>query len=168
MTRALFFFVFFVGAVAATPDPVLSADGLGPVTIGMNTDQLKQALNRRLPYAGGCQAFLSPTKDLTGLSLVIDDGFLTRIDVEFYGTDSRPLAVKTEAGIGLKSSEEDLRNAYAGRTRIQPAPLDPSWHSIYVDWTGHTRGMVFETDGKSVKSIRVGEYAAISNRESCK
>jgi hypothetical protein len=134
----------------------------------MSTDQLKQVLSRRLPYIGGCQTMLSPSKELTGVSLVIDADFLTRIDVEFYGTDPRPLAIKTEADIGLKSSEEDLLRAYAGRTRIQPAPLDPSWHTVYVDWTGHTRGMIFETDGKTVKSIRVGGYSAISSREPCK
>jgi hypothetical protein len=168
MTRALVFFAFFAGAAVAAPVPVLSADGIGPIAIGMSTDQLKQVLKRRLPYAGGCQALLSPTTDLTGISLVIDAGYLTRIDVEFYGTDPRPLAIKTEAGIGLKSSEDDLDNAYAGRARTQPAPLDPSWHTVYVDWTGHSRGMIFETDGKTVKSIRVGGYAAISSREPCK
>jgi hypothetical protein len=168
MTRALFFFVLLAGAAAAAPGQTLSANGLGPVTIGMNTDQLKLALQTRIPYAGGCRIALAPTKDTIGVSFVIDGGYLTRIDVDFYGTDPHPLAIKTEAGIGLTSSEEDLMKAYAGRTRILPAPLDPSWHTIHVATADRARGMVFETDGKTVKSIRVGEYPAISYPDACK
>jgi hypothetical protein len=168
MTRALLFFVLLAGAAAAAPGQTLSADGLGPVTIGMNTDQLKQALQGRLPYPGGCRVLLSPTKDTIGVSLVIDNGHLARIDVDFYGTDPHPVAIKTEAGIGLTSSEEDLLKAYAGRTRLMPAPLDPSWHTIHVATADRARGMVFETNGKTVKSIRVGEYPAISYPDACK
>lgn len=168
MKRALLFAVLFAGAATAAPNQSLSANGFGPVTIGMNTDQLKQALRSRLAYAGGCQVALSPTKDMTGVSLVVDGGHVTRIDVDFYGTDPQPQAIKTEAGIGLTSREEDLLKAYAGHTRILPAPLDPSWHTIHVASADGARGMVFETDGKTVKSIRVGEYPAISYPDTCK
>jgi hypothetical protein len=168
MTRALLFLVLLAGAAAAAPDQTLSANGLGPVGIGMNTDQLKVALQTRLPYPGGCRVLISPTKDTIGVSFVIDGSRVIRIDVDFYGTDPHPLAIKTETGIGLASREEDLLKAYAGQTRVLPASLDPSWHTIHVATADHARGMVFETDGKTVKSIRVGEYPAISYPDACK
>jgi hypothetical protein len=36
-----------------------------------------------------------------------------------------------------------------------------------VDTPDHTRGMIFETDGKTVKSLRVGEYPSIENPAGC-
>jgi len=149
---------------------VLSPDGIGPATVGINVDHLQNALQEKLTYDGArhgdCSRITNKNLAPMGLSFTIESGYLTRVNVEFYGTDPRPLLFKTEAGIGLGSREEDLLKAYPG-ARLKPNPADPTWHTVIAESPDHTRGMVFETNGQTVKSIRVGDYRAISHLNEC-
>ena len=101
-----------------------------------------------------------------GLSFTIESGYLTRVNVEFYGTDPRSLLIKTEAGIGLGSREEDVLKAYP-RAKVNPNPADPTWHTIIAEAPDRTRGIVFETNGKTVKSMRAGATPAINFANGC-
>ena len=149
---------------------VLSQDGIGLAKVGINIDQLQKVIQEKLAYDparnGDCSLITNKHLGPMGLSFTIESGYLTRVNVEFYGTDPRPLLFKTEAGIGLGSREEDLLKAYPG-ARIKPNPADPTWHTVIAESPDHTRGMVFETNGQTVKSIRVGDYRAISHLNEC-
>jgi hypothetical protein len=149
---------------------VLSQDGIGPATVGMKIDQLQKAIRETLAYDpvsnNGCSQLTNKHLGPMGLSFTLEAGYLTRVDVEFYGTDPRPRLFKTEAGIGLGSREEDLLKAYPG-ARIKPNPADPSWHTVIAENPEHTKGMVFETNGQTVKSIRMGNFRAISHLKQC-
>lgn len=172
MKHVLLFAVLFAGsAFGASPDNLLSADGLGTIEIGMQLDRLERVVRTKLaynPYANhGCSPVTTLELEPRGISFTIDSKRLTRINLEFYGTDPRPLAIKTEAGVGLGSPEEDVTKAYGSRVRIKPNAADPTWHTLYVDAPDHSRGIIFETDGKTVKSVRAGEYPSISNQVPC-
>lgn len=172
MKRALLFVVLFASCgTASGADPLLTNDGLGNVRVGMQIDRLERAVHSALPYNPyanhGCSVVTAPEVEPFGISYVIEQKILTRINVDFYGSDPRPLTIKTEAGVGLGSAEGDVTKAYGSRVRIAPNAADPTWHTLYVDEPDHTRGIIFETDGKKVKSIRVGEYPSITNQVSC-
>ncbi len=171
MKRAFLFAVLFAGSGVASAAAVLSANGYGDVKIGMKIDQVERVLHSTLaynPYANhGCSITFNAQMEPYGISYVIDNKVLTRINLDFTTTDERVLTVKTDTGIGLRSPEEDVMKAYAGRVRVQPNSGDPSWHTLYVDEPDQSRGIVFETDGKKVKSIRAGAYPAITYQEPC-
>jgi hypothetical protein len=174
MKRAMFLVALAAcGGIAfgAGPDNVLTADGLGSIEIGMPLDRLERAVRAKVaynPYANhGCSVTTTPELEPRGLSLVMEDKKLARINLEFYGTDPRPLAIKTDTGVGLASPEEDVIKAYGSRVLVKPNAADTTWHTLYVDAPDHSRGIIFETDGKKVKSIRAGAYPAITNQIAC-
>jgi len=149
---------------------VLSVDGIGNIKIGMNPEMMERYLHEKTPYNQfanhGCSQFTTQKLEPTGISFMMEKKRLTRINVEFYGTDPRPLAVKTEAGIGLGSAEEDVLKAYPGAI-IKANPADPTWHTVVAETPDHSRGLIFETDGKTVKSMRAGENPAIAYINGC-
>jgi len=156
---------------AAVPVAPLSLDGMGEVKFGMSVDDLERALNDAMPYSPyanhGCSVVTVASSEAWGLSYTIEDNQLMRINVEYYGSDQRAQPIRTDTGVGLGSSEEDVTKAYAGRIRITPNPEDPAWHTLTVDAPDHARGIIFETDGKAVKSFRAGLYPAVGLPSSC-
>jgi hypothetical protein len=174
MKRILYVAVLCAVCAAAwgeEPNRALSALGLGDIEIGIPVDKLERMVHGKVPYNPfnnhGCSTVTTPAFEPRGISFMIEKKRLTRINVDFYGTDPRPLDIKTDMGIGLRSSEENLLKAYAGRTRIEKNALDPNWHTIYVDEPDKLRTIIFETDGQKVKSIRAGEYPGVSNPAGC-
>ena len=173
MMRALVLsFVVLAACPALAEDApwILSQDGIGPVKIGMDYELIERYLTTKLGYSPyenhGCSTVISKFLAPRGVTFTIDAKHLTRINVDYYGTDPRPLTIKTDAGIGLGSSEEDVLKAYPN-ARIKPLPADPTWHTIFVDSPDLSKGLVFETNGKTVKSMRGGANPAISLRNSC-
>lgn len=172
MKRVLLFIVLAaVTTAAARADLVLTSKGLAPVEIGMSLESLERALRTKMPYSDyvnhGCAVVTSKVVEPYGVSFMIEMRRLTRIGLDFYGTDPRPLGIKTDTGVGLTSSEEDVLKAYGDRARVEPNPQDPSWHTIIVDDPDHNKAIVFETNGKTVKSIRAGLYPAVMSRTGC-
>ena len=157
-------------ALAEDTSWVLSQDGIGPVKIGMDDEQLDHFLHTRLGYNRsenhGCMTVISKQLAPRGVTFMIESKYLTRINVDFYGTDPRPLTIKTDAGIGLGSSEEDVLKAYPA-ARVKPDPADPTWHTIFVESPDRSKGLVFETNGKTVKAMHGGANPAISYPNGC-
>lgn len=157
----------------ATAEPIyspLSIQGLGPLKFGYTADQMQRFLHDKMaynPYANhGCSVFTTQELEPTGISFMVQQKILTRVNVDFYGNDPRPLEIKTDKGIGLRSTEDEVKAAYPNAV-IKANPADPTWHTIVVDAPDHMSGMIFETDGKTVKSIRAGQYPAISQADGC-
>lgn len=159
------------GALAEDAEPVLSAEGYANIKIGMNPEQMERVLHQKIAYNPfenhGCSLFSTPQMERIGLSFVMDHKLLVRINVDYYSANSQPRAIKTAAGIGLSMSEEELLKAYGATAVVKSNPGDPTWHTVFVDSTDHRSGLVFETNGKSVKSMRSGAYPAIANENAC-
>ena len=173
MMRALILFAVLLAAVPACADEtawILTEDGIGPMKTGMDDTQMEHYLHSKLgynPYDNhGCSTLINKELTPLGITFVIESKRLTRVNVDFYGTDPRPLNIKTAAGIGLGSSEEDVLKAYPA-ARVKPNPADSTWHTIFVDAPDHSKGLVFETNGKTVKSMRGGANPAISYPNGC-
>ncbi len=171
MKRVLFLAALLTGVAHAEAPLVLSPTGLGDVRVGSKVDQLERVVRDKLaynPYLNhGCGVTTSKDFEAYGVTYMLEANVLTRINIDYYGTDPRPLEIKTAAGIGLGSSEDDVAKAYAGQMRVEKNPGDPTWHTIYVDSPDQTHALAFETDGKKVKSMRAGLYPGVSYPDGC-
>ena len=156
--------------IVLTERDVTLAD-YGTVTVGDKVDKMERVLRQPLPSSPDRTVCLiaTPKGELTttGISFLIEDKHLTRINVDYYDRSPEPLTIKTPAGIGLGTSEEDVMKAYAGHVRVEPDSGDPSWHYIYVDAPDGQTGLRFDTDGKKVKSMHAGGYPALSYKQGC-
>jgi hypothetical protein len=155
----------FTGASAA--DLMLSADGLGQLTFGTPADQVQRILHYDPPYSlsasDSCTQFTTPQFEPAGLTFMVEGKKLVRIDIDFNNGKVEATA-RTDTGIGLGSAEADVLKAYPAAA-IKRNPDDPSWHTLIVETPDHSRGIIFETNGKTVKSIRAGVRDMISSLE---
>lgn len=88
---------------------------------------------------------------------------LIRIDVY----DPR---IRTSAGAGIGDPEARIQKLYPGRMKVEPHHYVDGGHYLQYLPTGNpnqTLGMIFETDGQSVTSFRVGTLEAIALVEGC-
>jgi len=171
--------VFLLGGTAnadniALSDQSISLPDFGTVTIGDSAATASRELRQPIAMAPGtnpesstCMIFTPKGLESTGVSLIFEDKRITRINIDYYGDAAEPLSIKTAAGVGLGTTEEDVKKAYAGHFRLEPDSGDPTWHYIYVDAPGGETGLRFDTDGKKVKSMHAGQYPALNYKQGC-
>ena len=152
---------------AADPN-ILTAEGLGPVRIGMSrADLVKVWGEDSQPNAVGgpepevCDQF-HPVRAPQGINVMIQDGKLTRI------TLMRDAKIKTDRGFGLGDTAMAVKQAYGGAIFAQPHKYQPAPGEDLFAWArgGSTnyvtdpsaRGVRYEigTDGK-VMAIHAGD-----------
>ena len=144
---------------------VLRADGVGPVRVGMTVAEANQAVSGGLDRTTGLEQcdYVRPKQGPAGVSLMVVDGRIARVDVR----DSA--RVSTVAGVLPGESEARVREAYPG-VRVQPHKYDERGHYMIVipgapSDTLHR--IVFETDGSKVTSMRGGLFPTVEFVEGC-
>ena len=153
---------------ANAADQILTPEGLAPVKIGSPVAPLENLLRKKLDVSPhGCSVAVDYSPDGLGISYLIEDRRVTRINVDYYGNSANPLTIRTAVGIGLGSTEDEVKSAYGDRVRVEAYDGDPTWHHLYVDEPDHSRGVAFDTDGKKVKGMRAGEYPSLRSTEGC-
>ena len=154
-------------APAADPN-VLTAEGMGPVRIGMTTAQLTAAWgpDDDLEAVGGaepevCDAF-HPARAPKGVLVMVQEGVLTRIAL----IDDSP--VKTDRGFGIGDTGLAIKQAYGGAVIAEPNKYTPppaedltTWaHGGSTNWVEDptARGIRYQvgTDGK-VQTVLAGD-----------
>lgn len=175
MKRALIFILLLTGcctAFAAEPDLILTPDGLGPVKLGMSEKELQVVLREKLEYDydpfvhHACGTVSTKRGQALGVSYTLESGRVTRISIDFFDKEPRS-PVRTEAGIGLDATVEEVKQAYGDRLVVKPHPNDPSWHYLVADTPDHSRAIIFETNGTKVIHFRVGDYPKIAQPDGC-
>lgn len=149
-------------------DPV-TLDGLGAIEVGAAYGQAEVAtghpMQRAYPMLGDDEScvmgsFGDPAAD--GVTVLGGDGRVRRIDI------SAPSRIRTDAGIGIGSSESEVKAAYPGEIEVQPHEYDPDGHYlVYRPADTNDRMMIFETDGRSVTTFRVGDDEFTPYVEGC-
>lgn len=154
---------------ADTTEPVLSAEGWGPLRIGMTLDQVSEAVGPDAnPEAIGgpepefCDQF-RPERAPEGMLVMIEEGVLTRITVTENG------AIETDAGLSVGDSAEAVRAAYGERLQAEPHKYLERPAEYLTMWTvggagdepyiedPAARGIRYETDlEQRVERIHVG------------
>jgi hypothetical protein len=157
-------------AFAADDSLILRPDGLGQLPIGTKYIALEKLLVQKLPPAyrvrSECAVLSTKRMEALGVTMMIENGLVTRFTVEY--TPDGPSAVKTAAGIGLGSTEDEVKQAYGERVVVKPNRYDPSWHYLVVDEPDHRQAIIFETNGRKVTSMRAGEYPSVGYTEGCR
>ncbi len=152
-------------AAAAT---VLTAEGLGPVRIGMTTAEVAAAwgADSQPDAVGGpepatCDQF-HPAGAPAGVNVMIQDGRLTRISL----INDSP--IKTDRGFGLGDRALAIKQAYGGAIIAEPHKYAPAPAEDLISWAkgGSTayvedptaRGVRYEIDEQGlVGQIHAGD-----------
>jgi hypothetical protein len=173
MKRALCFVIFSLctaAAWAADADQVLTANGLPMLPVGTKFAMLEQDLREKLPdvyqSSPDCVTLYTKKTDAMGVSFMLEGGHLARVNLDY--TENGPSRIKTDKGIGLGATEDDVKQAYGAALVVKPNRYDPTWHYLVVDDPDHLHAIVFVTDGKKVTSIHAGEYPSVGYTEGCR
>jgi len=173
MKRALFFVILSfctAAASAADTDLVLTATGLPFLPVGTKFSMLEQVLREKLPdiyqESRDCVTMSTQHTDSMGVSFMLEGGHLSRVNLDY--TAKGPSPIKTDKGVGLGSTEDDVKQAYGAALVVKPNRYDPTWHYLVVDDPDHLHAIVFETNGKKVTSIHAGEYPSVGYTEGCR
>ena len=157
----------------ATPAPpvatnVLTAEGIGPVRIGMTAAELTAAWGADSnpgavggPDPEACDEY-HPANAPAGVNVMVRDGVLTRI------TLMRDAAIRTDRGFGLGDAAMAVKEAYGGAVFAQPHKYEAAPAEDLFAWArgGSTayvtdpaaRGVRYEvgSDGR-VRMIHAGD-----------
>ena len=158
-------------ATVVAPQP-LTADGWGPLRIGMTLEQVVAAsgadANAQLvggPDPATCDEF-RPARAPAGLLVMIQQGRLTRISL---GAGS---ALTTDKGFGIGANASTITSSYGTRAVTSPHKYSPSPAAYITVWTiappdTAARGVVYELGSEGrVARIHAGD-ASIKYVEGC-
>jgi hypothetical protein len=138
----------------APGQPILSAEGFGPVSVGMTVAEAETALGGEL-YAGGnpepesCEIYATEAEPgHGGVRYMAQQGRITRIS-DFGGGEP---SVRTAQNVGVGSTDAEVRAAYQNVTE-QPAKYDPPpAHDLIVDTPPHG-GLRFEVNAAGIVTV---------------
>ena len=160
-------------ADTAPPSPtVLTPAGLGVVQLGMTLTQAETALGAQLePMPPGADVACWMTRRADGRApqvfYTVQNGRITRIDINTASSAGTPSNVTTPEGIGVGAAEADVLKAYGKQAKVMPSKYDEHGHTLAVE-NPHTRtALLFETSGGKVTTFRTGYLPASNYVEGC-
>ena len=150
---------------ALSEDAQATAQGLGPVHIGMTVAQAEKVIGAPITYdpsAGGgrdCR-YAWPSAGMKQVRFIIAHGVIVRIDIDDF-------AITTDKGARIGDSEARIKTLYAGDVVENPDPYIPGGHDYIVPSADNKTAILFETDGEVVLSYRVGDRKAVGWAAGC-
>lgn len=147
------------------PEWQLEMDGIGPGRVGMTVAAAEQLLGtatiERIEDGDVC-GYVHFAKLPAGVSFMVAGDTIVRANVDAEG-------VRTEAGLGVGSTESEVKAAFSPRVTVELHPYTgPEGHYLVVtDPSRPDFRMIFETDGKLVTSVRAGREPEVRLIEGC-
>lgn len=171
-------------AEAAMGSLVISPDRIGPWAVGVTYAQMAETAPLKLQYSSettgsadeqptgrGCE-FFTMAENWPGLGFMFEEGLLTRIDL--YDPNSRteepdPIKAVTENGIKIGDTIAKARTAYGPAMTVSPHPYleDAGSYLNVISTSGAKNGIIFETEGDIITSLRVGDKNSVQYIEGC-
>jgi hypothetical protein len=159
--------MIFVQVIPANAGRLVSADGVGPVSIGMSVEAIERALGAKLDpvdklvFSEDCYIMRRSNKLDQGIQYTIRDGRLTRIDL--WSDVTAPLDAATSERVGINSAEADVKRIYGKQLTITIAPYfnendTPPEYWLHLDGPKDGRGIIINTRDGKVTAIPVGEH----------
>lgn len=93
--------------------------------------------------------------------MLATDGVVGRVEV------AGSSAIRTDRGIGIGSTEAEVRRAYGQDLTEEPHPYVDGSYLIHEPSSLGNRQMIFETEGQVVTSFRVGDDQTTPWIEGC-
>ena len=146
----------------------VSETGFGPIVVGMTPLEARTAAGGRLQLperlgAEGCDyASVPGMEGLEGLSFMIENGRVVRVDVRARG-------IRTVEGGAVGDTEARIQELYPGRVTVSPHRYTEG-HYLTVaarDAAGGSVQLIFETDGSHVTRFRGGLLPQVAYVEGC-
>jgi hypothetical protein len=142
---------------------VLTDRAFGPVEVGMRVREAERAAGVKL-RADPAEAsepchYVSANGPMEGVGFMVEDGRITRIDVG-------PGPHKTAAGIGVGSTEGELREEYASLVET-PGFYDFADRSLRAVSADGKHAVLFVVRDEKVKEFRSGLRASVEYVEGC-
>lgn len=156
-----------VSSAAFSRSDKVGFNGLGPVQVGMTTDQAAAAaeVSLRLGKMPGNDCFFAqPNRPSRGIGFLGTSGVIARAEVDGHSR------IATPEGIRIGATEKAVKRAYAGRLKVERHQYVRHGHYLVArsaDPALSDRRIVFETDGKRVTSIRAGREPEVEYVEGC-
>lgn len=155
------------GATAITTATPVEMDGVGPVRIGMPLADAERLLGEGLAVSGSAAgstcAYATPRSGPSGLSFMLADGVVVRVDVMQAG-------MRTKQGVAVGSSEAQVLEAFGKFAKVTPHKYDAEGHYVVVtspDDRQRDLRYVFETSRGVVTKFRAGRLPAVGYVEDC-
>ena len=146
-------------AAGASAAQVLRFDGYDRYRVGMTTKESGLEVD---PDSGSDPRSCGFAPISNGVQAMVASDRLVRFDV---GTGSK---VRTEAGIGIGATEDEVKRAYGARVTVEPHEYQELGHYLVVrDPARQNLLLLFETDGTRVTTFRSGEKNAVEAPEGC-
>jgi hypothetical protein len=139
-------------------------DHAGPIRFGAPAAEVIRALgdSTTVVPATGCD-YWRPATAPPGMRFMIENGSVVRADMDSAG-------VETGEGIGIGSAESAIRAAYGQHLTVQlhKYQWEAGWkYFIYLPADDSLNAIVFETDGKTVRTFRAGRRPQVQYAERC-
>lgn len=153
---------------ASSPSPIaaqaITAAGYDTIRIGATPAEAGYGLADDGAYQDVCRIYASAR--LPGLAAMVEDGRIRRITL--YTSRSGPSPIRTDRGIGIGSTEAEVRAAYSPLGEELHKYSGPPAKNLYWGEEGVGQALRFEIgeDGK-VAELHAGESPWLRYVESC-
>jgi hypothetical protein len=137
---------------------IIREDGVGPVKVGMTLPQLNSVLREKFSAPEDKdekKCFYVEPSAHPQLGFMIENGYLTRIDVDGPG-------VLTSKGVQVGDSEDRARRVYGPKMVVEPHAYNPEeGHYLIILSKDGRYGIRFETEkGKIIKFYEIEPSSA--------
>ena len=142
----------------------MHADSVGAVRFGMSVAAAQLVLKDSSAVPAGACTYWRPSAAPRGVSFMVENGTVVRADVDSAGT------ARTAEGVGVGSTEAEITRAYGQHVTIQlhKYQWEAGWRYFrYLPPGDSLNAILFETDGKTVRSYRVGRRPQVEYAERC-
>jgi len=161
-----------IAPVAAQQQPLLESGGIGKVRVGMGIKEAERTIGVRLrslipAYGEGCWLAVRADGIDPGLSYMVENGRITRIDISTPRDGAAP-TISTAKGIGIGSTQADVELKYGSSAISALAPYGHNDRDRWVTVEGTPAlGIVISISDGKVVSLWAGRRQSIAYTEGC-